>query len=92
MIHNFIKNTALFRQIAALVHAQTGIAPARLLTLSFDQLGIDDRDLFDIILEVERYFQVVIPDEVPLQSLDDFVDFIQAQNSAKAPASLLLAD
>jgi acyl carrier protein len=82
MIHTFIKNTALLRQIAALVHAQTGIAPARLLTLSFDQLGIDNRDLLDIILEVEKCFQVVIPDEVPLHSLDDFVGFIQLQKTA----------
>jgi acyl carrier protein len=83
MINTFIKNNALRRQIAALVHAQTGITPSRLLTLSFDQLGIDDRDLFDIILEVEKCYQVIIPDEVPLQSLDDFVGFIQAQRIAE---------
>jgi acyl carrier protein len=79
MIHTFIKNNSLRRQMAALIHAQTGIATSRLLTLSFDQLGIDDRDLFDIILEVEKCYQVIIPDEVPLQSLDDFADFIPTQ-------------
>jgi acyl carrier protein len=89
MIHTFIKNHALRRQMAALIHTQTGIAPARLLTLSFDQLGIDNRDLFDIILEVERSYQVIIPDEVPLDSLDDFVNFLQTQKDPQA--SLVLA-
>jgi acyl carrier protein len=79
MINTFTKNNALRRRMAALIHTQTGIATSRLLTLSFEQLDIDDRDLLDIILEVEKCYQVIIPDEVPLQSLDDFVNFIQSQ-------------
>jgi acyl carrier protein len=79
MINTFIKNNALRRQMAALVHTQTGIATSRLLTLSFDQLGLDNRDLLDIILEVEKCYQVLIPDEVPLESLDDFIGVIQSQ-------------
>lgn len=86
MIHTFIKNTALRRQLAAIMHTQTGVAPARLLTLPFHQLGLDDRDLLDIILEVEKSFQVVIPDEVPLESLEDFVAFLQAQVLAEEAA------
>jgi acyl carrier protein len=79
MINTFMKNNALRRQMAALVHTQTGIATSRLLTLSFDQIGLDNRDLLDIILEVEKCYQVLIPDEVPLQSLDDFIGVIQSQ-------------
>ena len=89
MINSFIKNSALRRQMAALVHTQTGIAPSRLLTLTFDQLGVDNRDLLDIILEVEKCYQVVIPDEVPLQSLDDFISFIQAHKETEESLALV---
>jgi acyl carrier protein len=89
MINTFTKNNALRRQMAALIHSQTGIATSRLLTLSFEQLNLDNRDLLDIILEVERCYQVLIPDEVPLQSLDDFVSFIQSQRIPKASLALV---
>jgi acyl carrier protein len=75
--------------MAALIHSQTGVATSRLLTLSFEQLNLDNRDLLDIILEVERCYQVLIPDEVPLQSLDDFVSFIQSQRIPKASLALV---
>jgi acyl carrier protein len=89
MINTFIKNNALRRQMAALVHTQTGIAPSRLLTLTFDQLGVDNRDLLDIILEVEKCYQVIIPDEVPLQSLDDFIRFIQTHRVSEDALALV---
>jgi acyl carrier protein len=89
MINTFIKNNALRRQMAALIHTQTGIATSRLLTLDFEQSGLDKLDLLDIILEVEKCYQVIIPDEVPLQSLDDFVNFIQSQKMPKAALALV---
>jgi acyl carrier protein len=89
MINTFTKNTALRRRMAALIHSQTGIATSRLLTLGFEQLNLDNRDLLDIILEVERCYQVIIPDEVPLQSLDDFVSFIQSQRIPAASLALV---
>jgi acyl carrier protein len=89
MINTFTKNNALRRQIAALIHAQTGIATSRLLTLSFEQLNLDNWDLLHIILEVERCYQVIIPDEVPLQSLDDFVSFIQTCKVSQSSLALV---
>jgi acyl carrier protein len=89
MIHSLHKNNALRRQMAALIHNLTAVATSRLLTLTFEQSGLDNRDLLDIILEVEKCYQVTIPDEVPLLSLDDFVRFIQSQRIPEPALALV---
>jgi acyl carrier protein len=73
---------SLQQNIAQLIHQQKGILTTRLLTKSFDQLGFDLVDLIDIILAVEKKYQITIPDEVPLNSVADFVSFIQATRSS----------
>ena len=72
-------NSSLQQNIAQLIQQQKGIRAARLLTKSFEQLGLDLVDLIDIILVVEKKYQITIPDEVPLNSVNDFVSFIQAK-------------
>lgn len=63
-------------KIAGLVSKRKRIPAARVLRTSFTQLGFDALDLVDLILEVEKAFKVVIPDEVPLNTVHDFTDFI----------------
>ena len=46
---------------------------------SFHKMGFDLLDVVDIILEVERKYKLIIPDEVPLESVDDLVQFLQAK-------------
>ena len=41
------------------------------------ELGFDTVDVVDSILEVERCFQLTIPDEVPLHTVSDFVRYVQ---------------
>jgi acyl carrier protein len=71
---------SLPQNIALIIQQQKGIRTSRSLTKSFEQLGIDLVDLIDIILAVEKKFQITIPDEVPLNSVYDFVSFIQGKN------------
>jgi acyl carrier protein len=75
---------SLQQNIAQLIHQQKGILTTRLLTKSFDQIGFDLVDLIDIILAVEKKYQITIPDEVPLNSVADFVSFIQATRTSAA--------
>ncbi|GEO06263.1 hypothetical protein AAE02nite_39270 [Adhaeribacter aerolatus] len=76
------KTNSLRQNIAQLIQQQKGIRTSRILTQSFEQLGFDLVDLIDIILAVEHKFEVTIPDEVPLNSVDDFVSFIKGEGAA----------
>ena len=48
------------------------------------ELGFDTVDVVDIILELERNFHIIIPDEVPIHTVGDFVDFVSSHTLAKA--------
>lgn len=45
-------------------------------------LRFDTVDVVDIILELERNFHIVIPDELPLYTVGDFVRFVRAHAAA----------
>jgi acyl carrier protein len=67
---------ALRREIARLISAKKGVKVSALNRAKFSSLGFDELDLVEMILEVERKYRVVIPDELPLNNIDDFVQFI----------------
>ena len=75
--------SSLHQNIVQLIQQQKGIRASRLLTKSFEQLGFDLVDLIDTFLAVEEKYQITIPDEVPLNSVSDFVSFIQIKNNAE---------
>ena len=45
-------------------------------------LRFDTVDVVDIILELERNFHIVIPDELPLYTVGDFVRFVREHAAA----------
>ncbi|QJX47101.1 acyl carrier protein [Hymenobacter taeanensis] len=47
-----------------------------------NELGFDTVDVVDIILELERNFHIVIPDEVPLATVGDFVKYVASHAKA----------
>ncbi|HSI90846.1 MAG TPA: acyl carrier protein [Adhaeribacter sp.] len=65
------------RQIAHLICTTKGIK-MNLLTANSDfrKLGFDELDLLEVILAVEKKYHIVIPDEVPLNTINDFVQCI----------------
>jgi len=75
-----INYQALRQELVQLIKMHKKIDASRLLTQSFDQIGFDPIDLVDIILEVEKTYHILIPDEVPLHKIDDFVQFLSSQN------------
>ena len=75
---------ALRREIAHLISAKKKVRVSRLSHNSFSSLGFDELDVVEMILEVEKKYQLVIPDELPIRTIDDFVAFVSAPNLRKA--------
>ena len=71
---------ALRQELVQLIKTHKNINASRLLTQNFDQIGFDTIDIVDIILEVEKAYHILIPDEVPIHKVDDFVQFLSSQN------------
>lgn len=71
--YNNIKGTLL-----RIIRKKTGIKDPKLIDNNpeFKKLGLDNVDIVDMILEVEKRYHVVIPDEVPLNTPNDFVNYI----------------
>ena len=66
------------REVIRIISKTKEIRPARLQAnarLEKD-FGFDVVDVVDIILELEKNFQITIPDEVPINTVGDFVDFV----------------
>ncbi|RNI21884.1 acyl carrier protein [Rufibacter latericius] len=57
------------------------IKPSRLRTSSNlnKEFDFDTLDVVNIIWELEKSFKIVIPDEVPLNTVGDFVEFVSTQ-------------
>lgn len=70
----------LRREMVQIIRSHKNIEPSKLLTRNFEQLGFETIDIVDIILEVEKAYHVIIPDEVPLHKVEDFVHFIAHQS------------
>ena len=61
------------------------IRPARLrASANLSQFGFDTVDVVDIILELEKSFKIVIPDEVPLTTVGDFVKYVSTHTMRQA--------
>lgn len=46
--------------------------------------GFDEVDVVDIILQLEKNFHIVIPDEVPMQTVRDVVGAVEAYTMKNA--------
>ncbi|MDX5423553.1 MAG: acyl carrier protein [Hymenobacteraceae bacterium] len=75
--------TTLYNEVLSLVSRLKSIDPRKLSgPKGLWENGLDLVDVVDIILAVEKKYKVVIPDEVPVYTIDDLVNFLQA-NTAK---------
>ena len=72
------KNQIITHEVIQIISKTKTLKPSRLrvnTNLSQD-LGFDNLDVVDIILEVEKSFHITIPDEVPLRTVGDFVQYV----------------
>ena len=68
------------QQVLRIISKRKAIKPVRLrrtASLSRD-LRFDTVDVVDIILELERNFHIYVPDEVPFNTVGDFVRYVRA--------------
>ncbi|RZK36355.1 MAG: acyl carrier protein [Hymenobacter sp.] len=71
---------AIEQQVLRIISKRKAIKAVRLrrtASLSRD-LRFDTVDLVDIILELERNFHINVPDEVPFNTVGDFVRYVTA--------------
>lgn len=79
-------NNAIEKEVFRIISKTKKIQPDRLQVdkrLSQD-FGFDTVDLVDIILEVEKNFHITIPDEVPINTVGDFVNYVSAHTMRQA--------
>ena len=72
------KNQIITHEVIKIISKTKTLKPSRLrvnTNLSQD-LGFDNLDVVDIILEVEKSFHITIPDEVPLRTVGEFVQYV----------------
>ena len=72
-------------EVVNIISSIKKVHPDKLLKVrDFTKLEFDILDVVDIILAVEKTYQLTIPDEVPVYSIDDFVDYIYTQSVKQA--------
>jgi len=72
-------------QVINIISKTKEIRPARLrASANLTQFGFDTVDVVDIILELEKNFKIVIPDEVPLTTVGDFVNYVSSHTVRQA--------
>lgn len=68
----------IFEQIRSVIAAQLSIEEDEIsLETSFEDLGVDSLDLFQIIIELEEKFGVQIEDAESIKTVEDAVNYIQ---------------
>jgi len=69
---------AIAHEVMRIIARNKRVAPERLRprTRLHEELHLDDLDVVNVILAVEKRFHVTIPDEVPLMTVGDFVEFV----------------
>ncbi|WP_242921166.1 acyl carrier protein [Pontibacter liquoris] len=79
-------NNAVEKEVIRIISKTKEIKADRLKAhkhLSQD-FGFDTVDLVDIILELEKKFHITIPDEVPIDTVGDLLDFVATHSIRKA--------
>lgn len=78
---------ALLQQVRRIISRLKGIARRQLRATTdlLGEFGLDVCDIVDIILAVERYFSLTIPDEVPLRTPGDFAHYLHQQLTPNSP-------
>lgn len=73
----------IFEKIKGVIAEQLGIEEEEIkLETSFEDLGVDSLDLFQIIIELEEKFGVQIEDAESIKTVQDAVNYIEERTEA----------
>lgn len=80
-----INNPKIANEVINIISRTKEIKPSRLRSSAnlSREFGFDTVDVVDIILELEKSFKIQIPDEVPIDTVGDFVDFVSTHTLLK---------
>lgn len=69
--------------VTRIVSRYTGITSSKVLeNNNLQALGLDQLDLFNLILAVEKIYKITIPDEVPLETITDLAHYVYEHKAA----------
>ena len=79
------RNDRIASEVIRIISKTKALQPSRLRPHSDlnRDFGFDTLDVVDVILEVEKKFQITIPDEVPLCTVGDFVHFVESNTARR---------
>jgi acyl carrier protein len=73
----------IFEKIKSVIASQLGIEEDEIkLETSFEDLGVDSLDLFQIIIELEEKFEIQIEDAESIKTVQDAVNYVQERVEA----------
>ena len=70
----------IFEKIKNVIVSQLGIEESEVkLETSFEELGVDSLDLFQIIIELEEEFSIQIEDAESIKTVEDAVKYVETK-------------
>ncbi len=81
---------SIAQKVLKIIRKNKATRPSRLqMTTDLSkEFGFDTFDVVRIIWEVEKMFHISIPDEVPLRTASDFVDFVLSRQKQECPSAI----
>lgn len=78
-----ISYSSIINSVSRIISKNIGIDTSTVLEKdNLQALGMDQLDLVNLILAVEKKYHITIPDEVPLQTVSDLAQFVFTHNAA----------
>lgn len=73
----------VFEKIKAIICDQLGIEEEKVtLETTFEELGADSLDLFQVIIEIEEEYGIQLQDAEKIKKVKDAVDYVEANVEA----------
>ena len=73
----------VFEKIRAIICDQLGIEEEKVtLETTFEELGADSLDLFQVIIEIEEEYGIQLQDAEKIKKVKDAVDYVEANVEA----------
>ncbi|NLP29363.1 MAG: acyl carrier protein [Clostridia bacterium] len=70
----------VFEKVKEIIVDQLGVEEDEItLETTFENLGVDSLDLFQIVIEIEEEFNIKIENAESIKSVKDAVEFIESQ-------------
>ncbi|HEY5525389.1 MAG TPA: acyl carrier protein [Clostridium sp.] len=73
----------IFEEIREVICEQLEVTPEEvLLETTFEELGADSLDLFQVVIEIEEKYEIQLDEAEKIKSVKDAVDFVEAKLKA----------